>query len=1388
MEKLLRLWFETSSAGLALLDYAVDGEADVEVLHCQYVNARFAHLLEQLPEDLIGHPISRCFPSIPEQEFVRQAQIVHQTGETCQWDYYNPDKDRWFAISLSQLADYIAVSLQDISEQKKVERQQQQQLARETLIAGLSIRLARLPASELDSYIQDALAQVGAHMDAWQTVLFLYPGSDQHSRQTYTYHWCSPTPAYPRQADLLIPVTNFAWTQQCMMAGQLIRLNTDALPPEATEEHNAFAMAQVRAMILVPLAEEGKVIGFMGLYTRHDIPRVDQETIFLLENVAALLACALGRQQQEWVIRQTTRQLDGLNQLCNAMFTSSIDSEKLEDMALQYLYGLIPCELAVVLRIDSAGERAYTNSRYRHGKREEWGDVQIPLKYIHPSLLDQGKELLINRLEADTIGFSADLHPYKWGYRSLLGLPLVEQPPGYLILLLDRTPDFFSQEHVWAGRQVAGLIALISALENSSQPTNKQTKTQNEVDPLLLAVVNTSPVGLALLRPVYKDSQIVDFTYLLTNPVNSLITGISQEEMMAKSLVTIFPFVRTNGMFNRLAAVAETGQPQKFQLWADLEPGELWGDYTISQVGTDVLLTINNITPIKQIEAELRKTNLDLEERVAERTAQIQQLSAMQRAILQYAGLAITATDVNGLIQLVNPALEELTGYQADELVGKRNAGELREPSFHQKQIDLLKPDVNDLSLVGEDVVAAYVDKHKFLRRENMMLTKEGKQIPVLSTVSGLYNEDHTLTGFVDIITDISYLKTIEQELVQARYRGQIATKAGKLGIWEWNLQTDELELEEDFYAYFDLPNNTRIRHVDDLKSLIHPADLLYFNQYIDEIKTGRKTFDVEFRVILPITKVLLYIKADGLFLENEDGGRNRMIGVIRDRTAKRLAEHALRTSEQRYRSLVDQLKEVLFQTNERGLWIYLNPAWERITGFTVEESLGGFFLDSILQDDWKETQELFEAIRARQQTHINHVIRYIHKDGGYRWIDVVAEINLDQDNQFAGVTGTLTDITARKEAEEAIKESEQRFREIADNVDELFWIRDINEPRFLYVNKTFERYTGKSVEQLYADPFAFLTFVLEEDRPTLLDAFLSREPGTGFKFRTRHQSGSIHWLEARIFIVKNEEGALTRRIGVATDITTAIEKEQILEESLNRERMLNTLKSQFISTASHEFRTPLTAISSSIDLVKHYLQMDSGSPFVPLISKHADTISQKVISLNDLITDTLTISKIEEGMVAVQLEPTDLVALSEELVSYSFHDREDRRQVEILVTGQVVEVNLDKKLMNHVLTNLLTNAFKFSTKNPILKITFCGKAAAVSISDKGIGIPPEELGNLFSKFFRASNAVGFQGTGLGLAICQEYVHLQHGHIKVNSTEGVGTTVTVVLPLPTTSV
>jgi signal transduction histidine kinase len=319
--------------------------------------------------------------------------------------------------------------------------------------------------------------------------------------------------------------------------------------------------------------------------------------------------------------------------------------------------------------------------------------------------------------------------------------------------------------------------------------------------------------------------------------------------------------------------------------------------------------------------------------------------------------------------------------------------------------------------------------------------------------------------------------------------------------------------------------------------------------------------------------------------------------------------------------------------------------------------------------------------------------------------------------------------------------------------------------------------------QPLYERAASFLDNVVEDDRPIVEEAFRKQDPNITYQFRAVYKDNSIHWLRVKALGIRNAEGVVTRRIGIAADITLAIEKEQLLQDSLARERSLNALKSKFISIASHEFRTPLMSISSSTELARYYVNREEENASTPAIRKHLDTVLNQVQALNELIHDTLVVSKAEQGKIEVVLEPVDLIALSQLLTTSTFGDREDGRRVNMTVTGEPRPVQVDRKLMTHVLSNLLSNAFKFSEGAVELRLSFASQEVRITVHDEGIGIPAKDLPHLFGKFYRASNAGHIQGTGLGLAICQEYISLQQGLLEVDSQEGVGTTITAILPL-----
>ncbi|GAB3043763.1 PAS domain S-box protein [Spirosoma pulveris] len=1313
----------------------------------------------------------------------KSAVQVMETGLPVTTDLYRAKSAQWLTCSIKWHKEQCIIYLEKAAPRENPNNGLQRRLQLEAIISSMSSRLLSITAPELDAFIVESLARIGEYNRADRVYVFKYLKNG--TIMSCAYEWCAEgiEPQLPHMQN--DPISLYPWWHQKMVNQETIRLVTlDDLPSHAVPERKSLERQSIQSLLVVPMFLDHELIGYVGFDAVREERNWDKNDTDLLNTFASLLVNATSRVGREQLLQRANKRLEGLNKISTALLNSRLLNVQPGLTALKYVYEMIPCEVGILFRIDQDNQSAFTESRLRYGKQERLPEIRFSAKFLHHPTFVRGRELLINQLQADLPDFPPKFNPYQWGHRSFLAIPLfAHQQYLGLVVLLDKTPDFFTQEHVLIAREVAAQLSVVLFQEDVNRQLGEQAGKLHENNQLLQAIIDNAPAILVLWEPIRMDGRIVDFKYLLTNPVNSAVTGYSHEELMHGTLKSLFPISIENGVFNRAVEVAETGTSQQFQLRYSIRAKDLWGEYSLVRVGGNVLLTIKDISHLKQIEDKLRQDNIELEKRVAARTSEIQQLFAMQKAVFRHAGLAITVTDAEGVIQLVNPALESLTGYTADELIGRVKPRALRDPVIHHTLLQKLDPDAIDDG-TGEELIIEYIRKNDFLRRENTILTKQGQRIPVLSTVSGLYDDNNVLIGFVDIVADISYLKTIEHKLMQANQRSRLATMAGKLGVWEWNLLTNELVLDENFFVLFGLPSTASIKRIEDLEQIVHPDDLAYFKQNVEDIVKWQKPFDVEFRVYFPTTKTTHYIKADGLIVQNEDSINNRLIGVIRDRTKKRQADQALKVSEKRYRSLVDHLKDIVFQTDLSGNLTYLNPVWQKITGFSVEEALGKPFLEFVFPDDRVRNQYLCELLISRQKEICRHVVRYIHKDGGYRWIDVFAQLTVNEQDEITGLAGTLTDITERKQAEDAMLESEQRFRDIAENVDEIFWIRDLYAPTFIYINSAYEKFTGERAETLYSNPLVFLNFILEEDRSKVMETFVSEaNQDATFQFRAWHKDGTLRHLNVRLFRVINDEGVLIRRIGMATDITTSIEKELILEESLKKERTLNALKSQFISTASHEFRTPLAAINSSVELVKHYVNVGSSdTPMTRIINQHIEKISQKVFFLNDLITDTLTISKIDEGRITINLEPTDLIELYESTVKHYFSDREDNRFVDFECIGRPLPVNLDRKLTEHILTNLLSNAFKFSTKNPRLTIYFSTEEVMLTIRDEGIGIPEKDIANLFGKFFRASNVTAFQGTGLGLAICQEYVTLQRGRITCESKEGVGTSFKVHFP------
>ena len=234
-------------------------------------------------------------------------------------------------------------------------------------------------------------------------------------------------------------------------------------------------------------------------------------------------------------------------------------------------------------------------------------------------------------------------------------------------------------------------------------------------------------------------------------------------------------------------------------------------------------------------------------------------------------------------------------------------------------------------------------------------------------------------------------------------------------------------------------------------------------------------------------------------------------------------------------------------------------------------------------------------------------------------------------------------------------------------------------------------------------------------------------------------------------------------------------EKNIRIQKSLEREKELGQLKTSFVAVASHQFRTPLAVIQSNTELLEMLNGMDvKQAP--EKYKKITNRIIGAISKMTDLMDEVLVLGKLTSGNIHYKPEGLDLVEFSNVLIQQFNSIQKDGRTVDIIIKSVPYTVWLDPKLLGHALTNLISNAFKYSVgkENPELCIHFKPTEVVLSIKDYGLGIPEEEQLHLFEPFFRAVNVTEIQGTGLGLSIAKEYVEVNKGQITATSVLGEG--------------
>lgn len=356
-------------------------------------------------------------------------------------------------------------------------------------------------------------------------------------------------------------------------------------------------------------------------------------------------------------------------------------------------------------------------------------------------------------------------------------------------------------------------------------------------------------------------------------------------------------------------------------------------------------------------------------------------------------------------------------------------------------------------------------------------------------------------------------------------------------------------------------------------------------------------------------------------------------------------------------------------------------------------------------------------------------------------------------------------------------RESEKKFRYIAESIEEVFWLGSTDFSRVYYISPAFERMWGIPATELYQRPRVWLESVVEEDRPVIRDAIksVSADSSANVEFpeyRITTAWGAVRWMLARAFFVYDEERAEQIVAGVMTDITSRKEFELGLVKA-------NRAKSEFLANVSHEMRTPLNGVLGMANLLaSHDLPADQRE----LLSM----IRQSTENMQAIVDDLLDLAKIDAGKLLLRPEVFALKPFLDATMK-SLESQAERKSLSLAVVyngDPSARYSGDKTRLGQIIVNLVTNAIKYTDTGGITVECTLGDRLSFSVSDTGPGIPESRLSDIFESFTQLEHTYTkeHRGLGLGLSIVKQIVELMNGEITIESTIGEGSVFTVVLP------
>ncbi|WP_010164713.1 PAS domain S-box protein [Sphingomonas sp. PAMC 26617] len=732
-------------------------------------------------------------------------------------------------------------------------------------------------------------------------------------------------------------------------------------------------------------------------------------------------------------------------------------------------------------------------------------------------------------------------------------------------------------------------------------------------------------------------------------------------------------------------------------------------------------------------------------------------LAAMQEAVFR--------TDAEGRWIFLNRAWETLTGYTVEESLGWSTAR-------------LLHPEDRSHAVTHYPRIVSGEIEETSLKQRFFTAGGECRHIEV--TLRRLSTPDGRFDGTIGTIRDITAAVATQRALEDSEVRFRRLAEAAPVGIFRagpdgrltyvnraWAMKIG-LSVEESLGTGW-------------MKTLVDP-DTFTREPAWHGLKPGMvKVRDFAFH---GSDGGELWVQSVNSAEFNSDGVLTGYVGAVVDITEQRRARIALAESKRLFETLADLSPAGIYRSNATGGITYANRAWLDVAGLTFEQALGEGWIPAVHPDDLQRLREEWRAT-VLDERELRTEFRFVRSDGSVRWVETITTSEHDDSGRQVGFIGVNVDITERKATEAALRESSEQLKLLAENATDAVFRMSIDGV-CLYVSPSVVDVIGLTPRQLVGRNL--LRGFHPDDAEMVIR--LHRELGAGiaerrvlaYRLERIDRPGTWTWLESNSGLVRDPVTGEPREIiSSVRDITERKRLELELDSARRHAEVAAQAKSSFLANMSHEIRTPMNGVLGFTELLLAEDPRDDQRQKLQMIADSGKAMMR-------LLNDILDLSKIEAGH----------VTLASDRVDWHHLARSCARLIKPLTTtaGIALEVEVapevppavigDGLRLRQIVLNLLGNAAKFTERGSIrLSVGIDGETIVVAIADTGVGIAEDRQGAIFHEFVQEDTSTSRRhgGTGLGLAISNELARLMAGTITLTSKVGVGTTVTLRVPL-----